>query len=339
MVKPSFQLTPEVLVPRIGDILVDRGMISQESLNNAVKMQKELEKEGKSQLLGQILVHLRLVDQKTLDQIITEQIIKLKSALEDSNLNLENRVQERTKELEAAFQKINKLSEIKSNLISNISHELRTPITHLKGYLDLFSSGDLGQFNDEQVKIFQIMIGASERLEKLIDELIMFTVGENEDINLFYDEFNFLDSVNHIINKCKLKYPERKMNFTFPKKEEQIFVRADKGKMEWVINHLIENASKFSAPESPIYLYLEINQEAITFRIQDLGIGISEKRLTEIFEPFHQLDGSSTRKFGGIGLGLALAQKILIAHSSRLNVQSEIGVGSKFDFSLKRLIK
>ncbi|MHB8133395.1 MAG: sensor histidine kinase [Anaerolineaceae bacterium] len=314
-------------------------MISQESLNNAVLLQKEFEKEGKSQLLGQILVNLQLIDQITLDQIITEQIINLKSALEDSNHNLEKRVFERTKELEAAFEEINKLSKIKSNLISNISHELRTPITHIKGYLDLFASGDFGRFTDEQAKVIQILIGATDRLEKLIDELIMFTVGENEDINLAFIEFNILDTVKHTINKFKLKNPGRKINLISPLMDEMVLVRADKRKIEWVIDHLLENASKFSAPESPISLSLEINKGSVIFSIQDQGIGISENKITEIFESFHQLDGSSTRKYGGIGLGLALAQKILLAHSSKINVHSEIGVGSKFDFSLKRLIK
>jgi signal transduction histidine kinase len=332
-------LTPEVLVSRIGDTLVDRGLISQADLIKALAQQVVLEKAGHSRLLGQILVQMKIIEQTALDQVITEQIINLKSALEDSNKNLELRVLERTKELEAAFQEISKLSEIKSNLISNISHELRTPITHIRGYLDLLISGDLGAFSEEQIKVFKIMNGASERLEKLIDELIMFTIGEQDEISLLYQEFDFLNSIAQVIQKNKSKNPNRQIIERFPQAEREIMVMADRKKIEWVVNHLIENAFKFSPPETPILVEIRADVQEINFSISDQGIGISEEKKQEIFEPFHQIDGSSTRRYGGIGLGLALAQKILAAHASKMNVESKIGLGSTFDFSLKRLLK
>jgi two-component system OmpR family sensor kinase len=332
-------LTPEILVPRIGDYLVDRGYITREDLQKALNLQYAYEKSNIPKLLGQILVEIKVIDQITLDQIITEQIIRLKTALEDSNKNLEQRVSQRTFELEAALQENKKLNEIKSNLISNISHELRTPLTHIKGYLHLFIDGDLGRLSEEQVKIFAIMNRASDKLEKLIDELIMFTLGENDELILTIERCEIASIISKIINKYALKNANQQIFFINNQPGQEIWVWADQKKIEWVISQLLENAIKFSQEDSSIQIELQPNDEDVVISVIDHGIGISEEKINEIFVPFHQIDGSSTRKFGGVGLGLALVNKILEIHKTKLTVHSEIGIGSRFDFSLRRLIE
>ncbi len=332
-------LKPELLVPRIGDYLVDRGIITSEDLQKALFLQFENEKSNNPKLLGQILVEMELIDQITLDQIITEQIINLKNALEDSNKHLERRVEQRTFELEAALQENKRLNEIKSNLISNISHELRTPLTHIKGYLSLFIDGDFGHVPDEQAKIFAIMNRASDKLEKLIDELIMFTLGENDELHLLIEECEINLLIKKIVSDFAIKNDDRQIQFSNNQTGSEIWVLADHKKIEWVIGHLLENAIKFSSKESLIKIELQSNEEEVLISVIDHGIGISLEKIHEIFEPFQQIDGSSTRKFGGVGLGLALVNKILAIHKSKLTVHSEIGTGSRFDFSLRRLIK
>ena len=332
-------LTPEILVPRIGDYLVDRGYITREDLQKALILQYEGEKSNNLKLLGQILVEMKVIDQITLDQIITEQIISLKTALEDSNKHLERRVSQRTFELEVALQENKKLNEIKSNLISNISHELRTPLTHIKGYLNLFIDGDLGSLSEEQAKIFAIMDRASDKLEKLIDELIMFTLGENDELLLTIEGCEIVSIISKIISNFALKNANQQIFFINNQPGQEIWVWADQKKIEWVISHLLENAIKFSQKDSSIKIELQSNDEDVVITVIDHGIGISEEKINEIFVPFHQIDGSSTRKFGGVGLGLALVNKILVVHKSKLTVYSEIGIGSRFDFSLRRLIE
>ncbi len=332
-------LTPEMLVPRIGDYLVNRGFITIEDLIDALAIQRELEETKKPQLIGQILVSTAKIDQAILDQAITEHIIDLKDALETSNKRLEARVTERTSELEAALQKINELNELKSNFIANISHELRTPLTHLKGYLDLFASGDLGNITKEQIKALRVMGRAYIRLEKLIDDLLMFTFSEYEEVNITKSKFNMVALVADIISTFKNSTPKRTIYLRILPEETSLWVNADQKKIAWVINHLIDNAIKFSENNTRITIFLQHNAEIVKTTVSDQGIGISKDQISEIFEPFHQLDGSSTRKVGGVGLGLALSRKIIEAHHGRLNVRSEVGIGSQFDFSLKRLIK
>lgn len=339
MIIKAKRLTPELLVPLIGDHLVDRGFISENDLKLALSYQHDPASPHHNQLLGQILVDMGKIDRSILDFAVFEQIKNWKDALEQSNRQLEQRVKQRTAELEKALQKINELNQLKANFISNISHELRTPLTHLKGYLDLMFSGDLGMLQGEQKHVLAIMNRATDRLERLIEDLILFTFAEHDEVIIMCEKFNLKEITDSIIKNMQVTFPTRKIRFDLIPEDQKIWVFADQKKISWVITHLIENAGKFSDPESEITVRIDSDLESANISIIDHGIGIHQDKLQEIFEPFHQLDGSSTRRYGGVGLGLALSKKIIEAHDSSLNVFSEIGVGSKFEFNLKRLIK
>ncbi len=333
----SKPLTPEMLVPRIGEYLVELGKIKAEDLEQALNTQKTDNLETK--IIGKILVEMGVISQEELDQVITEQILSLRKALEYSNRMLELRVQERTAELEEALRKINDLNQLKANFISNISHELRTPLTHIKGYLELLVSKDLGTLEEEQIRVLQIMNRSTNRLERLIEDLIMFTFAEHDDVLITPHQFDLLPVMMDLLQHYQNITPNRIINLAITPSTTSVWVYADQKKIGWVINHLVENATKFSAIDKPIQIYIHSEVDHVDIQIIDQGIGIPEERINEIFEPFHQLDGSSTRRYGGVGLGLALAKKIVNAHGQVLKVESTIGYGSKFDFSLKKLIK
>jgi signal transduction histidine kinase len=114
------------------------------------------------------LLELGYIDREILDQVITEQILQLQSALQHANRQLESRVQERTRELQQALNRLSELNQLKSNFISNVSHELRTPLTHIKGYLDLLADGSLGQLTDQQSTAVEGRFALETRLEELI---------------------------------------------------------------------------------------------------------------------------------------------------------------------------
>lgn len=338
MTSPKKNLSPEILVPKIGEYLVQKRLISVQDLNKALYIQYEKNKQGVELPLGKILVNENLISQETLDETITEQLINFRTALEQSNRQLEQRVQLRTKELQEALVKINELNQLKNNFISNISHELRTPLTHIKGYLDLMISKDLGDLSEDQVQVLTIMTKATNRLERLIEDLIMFTFAEHEQITIKKHEFDLVSTIKETISVFEHNLVPVKVHFNHFDKNS-IIVFADQKKIQWVINQLIENAIKFSKGEPEINIELNEQQEVVNILVTDNGIGIPQNKIAEIFEPFHQLDSSSTRKAGGVGLGLALAKKIVEAHGSSFNVQSKIDVGSAFDFSIEKLIK
>jgi len=339
MAPPRKNLSPEILVPKIGEYLVQKHLITVKDLNKALYIQYEKTHQGIELPLGKILVNENFITQETLDETITEQLINFRNALEQNNHQLELRVQQRTIELQEALNKINELNQLKNNFISNISHELRTPLTHIKGYLDLMISKDLGDLSDEQSQVLTVMTKATNRLERLIEDLIMFTFADHKEILISKHEFDLVSSINDVISVFQSHLLTVKIGLIKSPEMKSVLVIADQKKIQWVINQLIENSIKFSKGEAEITIILDDQGELVKISIKDNGVGIPENKLNEIFEPFHQLDGSSTRKAGGVGLGLALAKKIVEAHGSKFNVYSQVGIGSTFDFSLRKLLK
>lgn len=328
-------LTPEILVPRLGDALVEEGLLTEEKLLLALEAQKKARLQGESPLVGQLLLEMGFIDRETLDRAVTNQILKLQTALQQSNQTLERRVQERTAELERAYQKLSQLDKLKNNFISNISHELRTPMTHVKGYVDLLLTNDFGELTSDQTEAVQVIKRASERLGRLIDDLILFSTAETNAIQIDKKMVDLYGIAKGIITNVSPSAAKKNIRLWLDCKKDPLMVYADTERVCWVINQLLDNALKFTNPEGEVFLRLVENQSGVLVSIIDTGIGIDPSQFDEIFEPFHQLDGSSTRKQGGTGLGLSLAKKIVEAHDSKLLVSSIPGKGSKFDFLLK----
>jgi signal transduction histidine kinase len=331
----STQLTPEMLVPRLGDYLIEKGLITHDQLSTALAYQANKNKSGEKQpLLGQILIELNMLDRPALDQAITEVIIQLRSALQESNRQLDRRVQERTAELQMALNKLTEVNQLKSNFVANISHELRTPLTHLKGYLELLSSNSFGQLNAEQTSAVEIMIKSADRLENLIEDLIRFSLAERGQFTLHIDTFDIIQVIEFASKSSSPKATEKNITLICNIPSQNLWIKADKEKITWVILHLLENGIKFTPQNGKVILDTIIDNNMVTVRISDTGIGIPEDKLDIIFEPFRQLDGSATRKYGGTGLGLSLVKQIIEAHGSMVVVKSSPNKGSSFEFSL-----
>jgi signal transduction histidine kinase len=328
-------LTPEVLVPRLGDTLVEQGLLTRDQLLSALEAQKTARINGKNTLLGQLLIEMGFIDRPNLDQAITTQILNLQTALQQSNLTLERRVQERTAELEKAYQKLSELTKLKANFVSNISHELRTPMTHVKGYIDLLLANDFGPLNEGQFQAVEVLDRASERLGRLIDDLILFSTAETSSIQITKEMCDIRVIAAEVIARNSSLAEQKNIRLWLDCNEERFLAYADTDRIRWVINQLIDNALKFTKTDGEVFLRLARVSEDAVVSVVDTGIGIATSQLDEIFEPFHQLDGSSTRKQGGTGLGLTLAKKIIEAHGSKILVVSVHGKGSKFEFRLK----
>jgi signal transduction histidine kinase len=328
-------LTPEILVPRLGEYLVQKGKITEADLRKALAYQERSGKPGERILLGQALVDLGLLDRTTLDAAITELIIQLRTALEDANRNLERRVQERTAELQEALRKLSELNQMKANFVANVSHELRTPLTHVKGYLELMGTESLGGLTDEQKNAVQVSQKAAGRLEGLIDSLILFSQAARGEMTLRLSPVDINKIAEEVFSYSRQKAEDRSVTLILDAQPGLPEVQADKEKISWVILQLLDNAIKFTPAKGRVTLTILPETDALVrVSVADTGIGIPKNRLQEIFEPFHQLDASSTRHYGGTGLGLALAQEIISAHGSMIQVKSEEGRGSTFSFPL-----
>jgi signal transduction histidine kinase len=331
---PTVPITPEILVPRVGELLIERGVLSTQDLQRALDYSKQPGPDGQQHLVGQALLELKLVDREILDQVITEQILQLHTALQQSNQKLEQRVQERTQELQSALNKLAELNQLKSNFISNVSHELRTPLTHLRGYLDLMNEGSLGDLTQEQAVALDVMLRSEARLEELIEKMIQFSLEASGQFTLQIRPANLRKLVEMALTQANSKAASRPIDLDIDLGTDPCFVRVDQEKIQWVIKEILDNAIKFTPPGGLVKVGLARDDSFAQFYVMDSGIGISPERLIEIFEPYHQLDSSSTRRYGGIGLGLALVKKILEAHGSKVIVTSEVGKGTFVQFQL-----
>jgi two-component system sensor histidine kinase/response regulator len=328
-------LTPEVLVPRLGEYLVQGGLITDADLQGALNYQKEKQVSGEHILLGQALLDLKFLTRLQIDNAVTEQIIQLRNALEDANRFLERRVAERTAELQEALRKLSELSQMKANFVANVSHELRTPLTHVKGYMELLTTEALGSLSVEQKSALQVCQRSTGRLESLIDNLILFSLAARGELTLRLAPVNLNKVAGEIISYSRSKAEDGKVALQCIILPDTPLVQADEEKISWVILQLIDNAIKFTPTGGEVTLSIQPESDTlIMVSVTDTGIGIPEDRLTEIFDAFHQLDASSTRRYSGTGLGLALVREIISAHGSVIEVQSENGKGTKFRFPL-----
>ena len=339
MTQSLSKLTPEMLVPRMGEYLVQKGLITAEDLQKTLDYQLDQTTKGNPRLLGQALIDLKLIDRSELDQAVTEQILQLRSALQAANRTLERRVEERTAELQKALERVSELSQLKANFISNISHELRTPLTHIKGYIELLITESLGKITEEQKHALQVSQQSTGKLESLIEDLIMVSLASRGELSIKQDDIDIRRIANLAVKSFIGKATERGVNLHGVVDEDVPFVQADSQKIAWVLQQLIDNGIKFTSSGGSVVVSVKREGENLVIvSVTDTGIGIAPSQLSDIFEPFHQLDGSSTRRYGGTGLGLSLVRQIIEAHGSMLDVQSVEGRGSTFKFPLLAVV-
>jgi len=333
MAKVLPRLSPEVLIPRLGDYLLQRGVITRENLHKALAYQESQVKSGNHILLGQALIELGVLDRAVLDQAVTEQIIQLRTALQASNRTLEGRVRDRTEELQDAMDRLSELGKVKENFVATISHELRTPLTHIVGYLDLLASGELGPLSEKQFEAVQVSQRSSSKLQGLIEDLIMFSTASRGELKLVQEEADIVPLLDSLSQTARLKAESRGVLLEFLPAAGLPHVQIDPKKLVWALGHIVDNAIKFTPAGGNVRISAkEEASQLVMIAVSDTGIGIPAGRLAEIFEPFHQLDGSSNRRYNGIGLGLSMVRQIVEAHGSMLDVRSEEGKGTLVKF-------
>lgn len=328
------ELRPEILVPRLGEHLVHQGLLSEHDLERALHVQAWRSERGEKVLLGQLLVEMGLITPEILDQAAVHQALQLQKALRHHNQKLERRVLASTCQLKNALVKLSELSELKADFVANVSHELRTPLTLLSGFAEMLASESLGPLNEEQAMAMNSVVGATERLHKLIEDLLQFSESSMGVIPLDISAISLEKPVNRAIDQTWEIARKRPVNLESKLPQNLPQVRADRQKIGWVISEFLRNAIKFTPVGGFVWIKATPSADAVTVSVTDTGIGIPADRIEEAFEPFHQLDGSMERRYGGTGLGLALAKRIVEAHGSSIDILSREGLGTRVAFSL-----
>lgn len=324
----------DLVLPRFGEFLLQNRYITQDQLDLALQRQREMQAAGKHKTIGQILLNMGVVTRGQLDIASIEQVRELQHTLVEMNHQLERRVTERTVELSDAITELEAMNKLKNNFVANVSHELRTPLMHIKGYNALLADGTLGELADEQRQAIEVSTEAIQRLEAQINDLIMFASMVKGELSLSRTLFTMSELAQRAVDSTQAKAQRAQIKLFAEIPPAVPHILADEEKMLWVLYHLLDNAIKFTPTGGEVTLTVQMNNSAVRTAVVDTGIGVPSERIDELFEPFHQLDGSATRQYGGAGLGLTMVKRIVEAHGSKIEIKSEHGRGSEFSFAL-----
>lgn len=288
--------------------------------------------------------------------IITDisKIKELEAEIRAYNQNLESIVDERTKELKAArdsvvnmledltgskaellkaYDKLRDVDRMKTDIISNISHELRTPVTIAKSAIELTREEE----DPTEISKFLTMCdNALSRLDDLVENLVDIAAVYKGKYVMSSGEINLNDVIKESLNKYKELADTRKVKLNYTRSPEDIFAQGDRRTIIKVIQNLIENAIKFNREGGDVLITVAKEPDNITIAVKDTGIGIEEKDQDRIFDSFYQVDPTSTRAYGGTGIGLALAKANVETMEGKIWVESKVGLGSTFYVSLPR---
>ena len=229
------------------------------------------------------------------------------------------------------------LDRLKSQLLANVSHELRTPLVSIKGYNELLLRGALGPLTPRQKRGLEIAGANTERLIELIETLLDFARREEERLELHNSRFDVRLAVEDAIRALSERILSRHLKLRVELGPLQLPVTGDRSRLAQVFRALIGNAEKFSEtaePGSEILVTAQPAVDHVEISVTDRGIGIPKEAHAKIFDRFYQVDASSTRRFGGAGLGLALAKELVTLHEGAIRVDSTEGRGSTFTVRL-----
>lgn len=231
--------------------------------------------------------------------------------------------------------KLNSLEEDQKKFIGNVSHDFRSPLTSIKGYVEAMKDGTIPP--EMQGKYLDIVLFETERLTKLTKSLLTLNAWDNKSNRLDLTEFSLYEMIKPIINSFEGKCEKKHITIDLILGSKDYYVSADRSKIEQVIYNLLDNAIKFSHNDSSIQLDIHDKNDKIFISIKDTGIGIPKESISKIWDRFYKTDLSRGKDKTGTGLGLSITKEIINAHDENINVISTEGVGTEFIFTLKKV--
>ena len=228
---------------------------------------------------------------------------------------------------------LNKVEKYRREFLGNVSHELKTPIFNIQGYIETLLDGAL---YDEAVnkKYLKRTNKSVERLIYIIQDLESISRLDSGQMDLDITEWNIGQLIDGVIEQFEIKSNKKKIQLINQKNTTDLIVIADKDKIEQVLYNLISNSIKYGKHGGATKISCHQEKERCFIYVQDDGIGIAEKNIKRLFERFYRVDKSRSREQGGTGLGLAIVKHILEAHNQKITIKSKLGKGTKFAFSI-----
>lgn len=233
-------------------------------------------------------------------------------------------------ELHAMAVRLQELDKLKSNFVSSVSHELRTPLTSIMGYSEFLEDGVAGPLNPEQAQFVKQIQGGAQRLQRLVDDLLDFARMDAGTFKLRLQECDMCEKLSEVVESLKPLLHDSGVKLELACAGVPVKMEMDPQRIEQVLINLLTNAVKASAPGASILVSLTLEGDHVRCEVQDHGSGIAPDELPKLFQRFSRL---STHR-SGTGLGLSISRALVEAHGGTMGVESEVGIGSCFWFTL-----
>jgi signal transduction histidine kinase len=223
---------------------------------------------------------------------------------------------------------------LKTQFLSNISHDLRTPLAAIITHAEILREGMLGDLNPRQLESISGIVGGSQQLLDMIDEILTYVRAANDQIALVTSEFEVAEVIDQVMLLNEPLAAKKEIRLERANGREIHPIEADKDKIKHVLSNLIGNAIKFTPEGGRVWISAERRPREILVEVGDTGGGISPEHHELVFREFAQVDSTPSRPHHGTGLGLAIARRLIELHSGRIWVESELGKGSRFFFTI-----
>jgi signal transduction histidine kinase len=223
------------------------------------------------------------------------------------------------------------LDQMRKDFVANVSHDLRSPLTSIHGFVRAFLDDTIP--NERKHHYFMIMEEQTERMIKLVNDLLDMARIESGQLDIRPVIFNLSELVRQVMARMEPEFVKKQVHVELKSEETQdIQIFADPDRIDQVIVNLIQNAVQFSSPDSSVEVILKKEEQALV-SVRDYGPGIRQEDIESIWERFYKADRARTKK-AGTGLGLSIVKNILVLHHTDIQVESEVGSGTTFTFSL-----
>ncbi len=240
----------------------------------------------------------------------------------------EEEIRQYTDELARMNKELKSLDRMKDEFISNLSHELKTPLISIKGYSELVYDEVLGPLNSKQKDAMRNVLDKYDHLNFLMDSLIYMSIVKSGKVEYRLDPIRIEDSLNKVVDYFSFRSQEKDLVLLLDFEENMPLIKGDVEYMPYLFRSIIDNAIKFSPDGSEVMIRAFEDDGSVHILVRDSGIGIPKTEISNIFKRFYQIDSSTSRKYGGSGLGLYVSKTIAEIHGGRIWIESEEGSGT-----------
>jgi two-component system phosphate regulon sensor histidine kinase PhoR len=228
---------------------------------------------------------------------------------------------------------LKRFEQMRTEFVANVSHELKTPLTSIKGFVETLQSGAFKEPETAR-RFLDIISKHADRLESLVNDLLTLSSLESQELAMEFSQENMAKVIQSVVVLSKPQIEKSHHNLAVDVPADLPLVRVDRRRIEQVFVNLLDNAVKFTPPGGKVAIAAEPDGDFIRIDIRDTGIGIESEHIPRLFERFYRVDKARSRELGGTGLGLAIVKHIILAHKGKITVTSKMQEGSTFSVFL-----